>query len=218
MQSISARPDHGEDALRIEAELRRQPVHPGYYWDQGTRRWELRGEFEDVPKRFLALAPLRDRRRPTFANELGDLDDRATALGFEDDGAFLAWMQARPDHSKRPAVRSALGYSAGDVHHAARLLKQPARVAEERLSRALVAHDAGCYCSDMTAAQRMKAYRARRAAQGLCSVCAQVPARAGKATCEACNDGAKARVAAGRARKVSLTLSDRENAAESEII
>lgn len=53
----------------------------------------------------------------------------------------------------------------------------------------------------LTAAEKMKARRARLKAAGKCLICGGADARPGKTTCEKCNTSAKARVKAGRLRR-----------------
>jgi len=81
-----------ENAYRTELEryhavnyaLTLQGIRPGYVTVTGGRL-VMRGEFEDVPKRFLD----RTDRREGY----GDVDDRAGELGFVDGDELVAWMK-----------------------------------------------------------------------------------------------------------------------------
>ena len=86
----------------ISKSLLASPVSPGWYYRRG--KWILRGEFADVPKRFLDL-----RSRPgvfgTRDEALGNVDDRAHEfehLGIYNGDDLIAWMQ----RAKRPRKRS----------------------------------------------------------------------------------------------------------------
>ena len=107
-----------------------RPIRPGYVEARG--RLLIRGEFENVPKRYLDLS---DRRIG-----YGDVDDRAhefEPLGIQDGDDLIAWMQ----DAKRPLLADyVIDVSA----------KPP-----------------------MTAAEKMRAMRARKVAQGLCASCCQ---------------------------------------------
>lgn len=77
----------------INRSLKARPVRPGYVEAHG--RILIRGEFENVPKRYLDLS---DRRIG-----YGDVDDRAhefEPLGIYDGDDLVAWMQ----DAKRPLL------------------------------------------------------------------------------------------------------------------
>ena len=68
----------------VNGALKRRPIRPGYIIDRG--RWRLRGEYVDVPRRFLDLTPARR------AEGMGDVNDKAAELGFEDGDALREYL------------------------------------------------------------------------------------------------------------------------------
>ena len=68
----------------VNGALKRRPIRPGYIIDRG--RWRIRGEYVDVPRRFLDLTPSRR------AEGMGDVDDKAAELGFEDGDALREYL------------------------------------------------------------------------------------------------------------------------------
>lgn len=68
----------------VNGALKRRPIRPGYIIDRG--RWRLRGEYVDVPRRFLDLTPSRR------SEGMGDVDDKAAELGFEDGDALREYL------------------------------------------------------------------------------------------------------------------------------
>ena len=72
----------------VNRSLLEKPIRPGFVWDPRKRRLVLRGEFADVPRRFLRF----DDRREGY----GDVDDRAHEfhyLGITTGDDLIAWMQ-----------------------------------------------------------------------------------------------------------------------------
>lgn len=108
----------------LSASLKASPITPGYYLQRG--RLILRGEFEDVPRRFLEL---KDRREG-----YGDADDRAHAfahLGIEDGDALVAWMKT----AKRPRRAEYVSY------------RRPKDRSKKRMRKARAALPKGfCHC------------------------------------------------------------------------
>jgi hypothetical protein len=199
-----ARPASTVDDDALERSLRAQPVHPGYYWDSKTKRFELRGEYVDIPKRFLALATRKERARPGFASQaLGDVDDRAGALGFEDGDALRAWMLERPDRGYyvRSGSRTVRAYSVRNALAVKRILEAHGELgvtiarAEGELEHAIAApRDYGAYRS----AKRTAKARAKAREAGRCIVCRREEARKGRRTCFLCNARACERMARRR--------------------
>ena len=81
---------------RINRSLLETPVMPGFAWDPKRKRLVLRGEFADVPRRFLDFS----QRSAGY----GNVDDRAQefhALGIIDGDDLLRWMQTAVRPVKR---------------------------------------------------------------------------------------------------------------------
>jgi hypothetical protein len=200
-----------EEYDRINKALSAQPIVPGRYYSVG--RWIVRGEFEDVPRRWLDLS-----QRPAtgaFTVE-GSLDDRAAELGFDDGDALRAWML----DARRPVAKD-FERRTGPT--------PPYTAADVRAVQCALAAESGCrgrnvaeYCSKDTAeavlrealagrgekryrqavmagSERIARCRDRRKEAGKCTRCGQ-PAREAKTTCESCNANARAAVYASRER------------------
>ena len=192
-----------EDAA-LERELIRQPVRAGYYWDEGSRRFELRGEFVDIPRRFLAYATRAERCAPSFhLRALGDVDDRADALGFEDGDALRAWMLSRPDralgkNSTVGRLRSMLrkaGYTFPVETVEGMLAEAQAAGPKTKRGRKAAARDAN--------AERQRRWRESRPA-GICVRCPRYLMRAAKpgaTLCDECIARLAANVQRSRERK-----------------
>lgn len=169
----------------IESALRRQPVHPGYYWDEHTRRFELRGEYVDIPRRFLAFATRLERARLSFhANALGDVDDRATVLGFEDGDALRDWMLGRPEKLEPRAPAETLR---SNLRRAGFTL--PLDTVEGILAEALATLDGAVYDSTVgKQTEYQRRWRANRP-EGVCQRCPLYQSRdakPGRTLCEDC--------------------------------
>lgn len=84
------------------------PVKPGFAWDTKLKRLVLRGEWADVPKRFLDLSER--------SEGYGNVDDRAhefEALGIIDGDDLVRWMQT----ARRPLKSNfRFVYSFGNRH------------------------------------------------------------------------------------------------------
>lgn len=72
----------------VNRSLLATPVRPGFVWDRKRKRMVLRGEFANVPKRFLDLSER--------SEGYGNVDDRAqefTAIGIIDGDDLVRWME-----------------------------------------------------------------------------------------------------------------------------
>jgi hypothetical protein len=81
---------------RMNRALLARPVTPGFAWDRKRKRLVLRGEFANVPKRFLDLS----QRSEGY----GNADDRAGEfhpMGIVDGDDLLRWMET----ARRPVRR-----------------------------------------------------------------------------------------------------------------
>lgn len=65
---------------RITKYLKRRPIRPGWVYQGG--QWILRGEYSDIPRRFLDLRKPSGPPRSLDDCQLGDEDDLAGELGF----------------------------------------------------------------------------------------------------------------------------------------
>ena len=200
------------DYERVNQALTAQPIVPGRFFTVG--RWVLRGEYDDVPRRYL------DMSEKPGAGALvadGSLDDRAEALGFEDGDGLRAWMI----EARRPTLKDferppqALPYSVADVRFVQSELAREsgcrapskvreycsADVAEAVLREALAGRGEARYRRAIqTLAERVRGWRSRLE-PGRCTRCARADARPGKTTCAPCNATAAAAVKASRARR-----------------
>ena len=82
----------------VNDELKDKPIRPGWFYKDG--KWRLRGEYANVPKRFLDMRPPTGPPRSMTDARLGDEDDKATELGFEDGGALLEHLSTM----RRPII------------------------------------------------------------------------------------------------------------------
>lgn len=119
-----ARQRYGEAKERYEqiaGPLRRRGVRPGWYYDPHTRRERLAGEWDDVPTRFLDL---RGRRTAD-----GDIDDRATPLGFADGEALRTWLC---DNESPPRLKDSIAQVTQEAYDEGAILDTEVRSIEPR--------------------------------------------------------------------------------------
>lgn len=161
---------------RIASYLRRRPIRPGWFYARST--WILRGEYEDVPRRFL------DLRKPNLGRTqeavLGDVDDIATELGFEDGDALREHLRTM----RRPTL--------GEYVEA--LVADPRPRYDTRMG------------TDATNTDRQRRFRQARPA-GICARCPRYMARQampGKTVCEDCAAKAYENLKAWRARRRAI--------------
>lgn len=152
------------------------------------------------------VAAIRDRDASSWGQS-HDEEGTAHFTGGYGKAFVRGGLDPRKKHSQRERDlaanpdRAAYGYTADDVKAAAALTGYRFGDAEGALQQALAEFDGLCYSNLVTSSERVAAFRARQSAKGKCTVCGQRKARTGRATCTICNDAAKERVRAARARK-----------------
>lgn len=163
---------------RLTKRLARKPIKPGWIYKNG--RWILRGEYEDIPRRFLDTRPPSGPPRSLSDCRLGDEDDKAAELGFADGDALREHLRTL----QRPTIGKALE----------RLLAGTLAKPTDRLY-----HD-----GMMNGAERQRKVLEDRAAKGWCRRCPSYlarPAMPGRTLCEDHSAAEVARVATWRAKK-----------------
>lgn len=186
-------------AAELDGAIRPRSIVPDYVWEGG--RWQVAGEFADVPKRFLDLrAEKVPKDPPTSTGSLratisGNVDDVADQVGLTGD-ELREWLAAAEGRAVK--VDPAYGYCAADVRKARSVLRKfcraPALAGEALLVQALVALYEGrelAFVGAGDVAERMRKTRASKRERGYCTIriygCAGV-ARDGLATCQHCQD------------------------------